>query len=75
MRRCEIKSLADRTETHYNKDCYIEFNYVGDTMFSISNSQPSDKYFVQINAIGLYFNTDSFKMAYHVVKAILDKEV
>lgn len=66
-----MKSWIDQTETHHDKDCYMEFNYVGDTMFSISNSQPSDKYLVQITAMGLYFYTDNVEMAYNVVKSIL----
>lgn len=66
-----MKSWIDQTETHHDKDCYMEFIYVVDTMFSISKARHSDKYFVQITSMGLYFNTDSFKMAYDVVKSIL----
>lgn len=69
-----MKSWIDRTETHSDKDCYMEFNWVGDVMFSIAKARYSNKYLVQITSMGLYFYTDSVKMAYDVVKAILVKE-
>ena len=69
-----MKDWVSKSEVHSDKDCWMEFNWVGDTMFSISKSRHNDKYFVQIAGEGLFFNTDSVRMAYDIVKSILIKE-